>query len=145
MVRDRESMSLVPDLLERVERRRRRVEHERVEAFADVDFLLLLREGDDGEVVEAELLQDLQPHVELAAAAVDQDQVRQRRPLLQRPREPPRENLGERGKVVRAGHGLDAEALVVLLLHAPVFPHDQGADLLAALDVRDVVALDPVG
>src|SRR5204862_7503437 len=100
---------------------------------------------EQGEVIEAEVLKPLGPDVELAAAAVDQDEVRQGRPLLQRPREPPREDLAERGEVIRASDGLDAEALVVVLLHAPVLPYDLGADLLAALHVRDVVPLDPVG
>src|SRR5947208_9586613 len=145
VVGDREAVGLVADLLERVERGRRRVERERVEALADVDLLLLLGERDDGKVVEAEVLQHLEPHVELATAAVDQDEIREWRPLLQRPREPPREDLAERGEVVRSRDGLDPEALVVLLLQAPVFPYDHGADLLRALDVRDVVALDPVG
>ena len=144
MVRDREAVRLVADLLERVECGRRRVEHKRLEALADVDLLLLFGQRDDREVVEAEVLEHLEPHIELAAAAVDQDQIRQGRPLLQRPREPPREDFAERGEVVRAGDALDAEPLVVVLLHAPVFPHDHGADLLAALDMGDVVALDPV-
>src|SRR5881394_64605 len=97
VVGDREAVRLIPDLLERVERGRRRVEHQGVEALADVDLLLLLGERDHGEVIEAEVLKHLEPDVELAAAAVDEDEVRQGRPLLQRPREPPREDLAERG------------------------------------------------
>src|SRR5207247_6480595 len=85
VVGDREAVGLVADLLERMERGRRRVERERVEALADVDLLLLLGERDDGKVVEAEVLQHLEPHVELATAAVDQAEIRVWSNLTTRP------------------------------------------------------------
>src|SRR4029453_681214 len=65
--------------------------------------------------------------------------------LLQRLGEPPREYLAQRGEVVSAGDGADAEALVVVLSYIPVLPHDHRADLLGPLDVGDVVALDAIG
>ena len=144
MVGDREAVGLVADLLQRVERGRRRVEDEGLEAVPLVHLLLLLGERDDREPVESQILQDLEPDVELAPAAVDQDQIGQRAPLLERLREPAREDLAEGGEVVGAGDGPDPEPLVVVLLEAPVLPHDHRADLLGALEVRDVVALDAV-
>src|SRR5260370_33920387 len=90
-------------------------------------------------------MEHFETYVELAATPVDQNQVRQRVYLLQRLREPPREDLAQRGEFVGACDRPDAEALVVVLLHPPVLPRDQRADLLRALDVGDVVALDPVG
>src|SRR6267378_7216664 len=144
MIGDREAVRLVADLLEGVECGRRGVEDERVEALTDVDFLLLLGQRDHREVVEAEVLEYLEPDIELAATPIDQNQVRQRRPLLQRLREPPRQDLAQRGEVVGARDGPDAEALVVVLLETAVLPDDHRADLLGPLDVGDVIALDAV-
>ena len=58
VVGDREAVRLVPDPLERLERRRREVEDQRVEAPGVVHLLRALRQGDDRQVVEAELLED---------------------------------------------------------------------------------------
>src|SRR5947207_6327754 len=67
MIRDREAVRLIADLLERVERGGGGIEEERMEALADVDLLLLLGQRDHREVVEAEVLEHLEPDVELAA------------------------------------------------------------------------------
>src|SRR5919108_3003889 len=144
VIRDREPVRLVPDLLQRVQRGRRRVEQQRLATVARVDLLLLLGERDDGDPVEPEILQNLKAHVELAAAAVDEDEVGQHASLLERLAEPPAEHLAQRAEVVGAAHRADLESLVVVLLHRAVFPDHERADLLGALDVGDVVALDAV-
>src|SRR3989475_12133099 len=108
--------SLVPDLLQRVQRGRRRIEQQRLTAVGGVDFLLLLGECDNGDPVEPEILEHLQPDVELAAAAVDEDEVGEHAPLLERVAEAPAQHLAQRPEVVGAADGADLEALVVVLL-----------------------------
>jgi hypothetical protein len=138
-------MGLVADALQRVERGRSLIEHEGVQAVGLVNLFGLLGEPDGRNVVESEVLQHLERDVELAASTVDQDEVRQHAPLLERLRESPREHLAHRGEVVGAGHRADLESLVVVLLEAAVLPDDHRADLLGSLDVGDVVALDAIG
>ena len=116
-----------------------------MQAVGLVDLLGLLREPDRRNVVEPEVLQHLEPRVQLAAAAVDQDQIGQHAPQLERLGKAPRQHLAQRGEIVGAGDAADAEAFVVVLLHTAVFPDDHRADLLRPLDVRDVVALDAIG
>src|SRR2546427_4261 len=144
VVGDREAVRLVPDALERVERGRRRIEDERVQAVGLVHLLGLFREPDGRDVIEPEILEHLERDVELAAATVDQDEIGQHAPLLERLREASREHLAHRGEVVGAGDGPDAEALVVVLLEAAILPDDHRADLLRSLYVGDVVSLDAV-
>src|SRR5262249_52738239 len=144
VVRDREAMGLVPDPLEGLERGRRQVEDERVEAPRVVDLLRALRERDDGEVVEAELFQDASAGTQLTATAVEQDEVREGPAVLEGLAVPPAEHLGHHREIVGARHGPDLESLVVLLLHPAALPDDHGADGLLSLDVRDVETLDPV-
>src|SRR5215470_1185259 len=144
VVRDREAVRLVAELLQRVQRRRGWIEQQRLAAVARVDLFLLLRQGYDRNPVEAEILEDLEPDVELAPAAVDEDQIWQHAPLLQGFAETAAKDLAQRREVVGPAHGADLEPLVVVFLQGSVLPDDHRADLLGALDVRDVIALDPI-
>src|SRR5262249_40870113 len=53
VVRDRESVSLVPDPLQGMQRRRGRIEHQRMEALGLIDLLGLLGEPDGRDIVQA--------------------------------------------------------------------------------------------
>ena len=76
-------MGLVADLLQRLQCRRGRVEQQWLQALAAIDLLALLGQRDDRQVIEPEILQHLEPHVELTAAAVDEHQVGQHRALFE--------------------------------------------------------------
>ena len=91
---------------------------------------------------------------QLALAAVDEQQLRRvgelagrvgdrPAPLGQVGGEAPGEHLLHGGEVVVALVALDLEAAVVGLLREPVLHHHHRADVVAALDVAHVVALDP--
>src|SRR5439155_17178 len=81
---------------------------------------------------------------QLAEAAVDHEQVRQPAALA-RVAEAPAQHLGHRREVVRALDGADAVAAVAVLVGRPLVEGDDGAHGLAALEGRDVEALDALG
>ena len=57
--------------------------------------------------------------------------------------EPAPQDLLQHGEVIGTLHGLDPEVAVVGRLRAAILEHHHGTDRILALDVRDVVALDP--
>ena len=121
------------------------------------DLLDPLGERDDGDAAVAEALRRAsRPADELARAAVDHDQVRQRGErrvavgvvgralVLPLPlRVPAREHLVHRGEVVVAIVAANREAPVIGLLRRAALEHDHRGDGVRAADVRDVEALDP--
>ncbi len=128
---------------------------DRVGRAGPVHLLELLgQRGQLDLVLEPELAHHPLGHVQLPLAAVDEEQVGPvgeapgppalgaARRLLQRG-QPPRQHLLHGCVVVVAGHGLDLEAAVVRALGQPVLEHDHGADVVGALQVAHVVALDP--
>jgi hypothetical protein len=153
VVGDREAVRLVADPLHEVERRRRRRQDDRIGPAGHEELLALLGQPGDRDLVEAQLAQDGEIGRQLALAAVDEDQVGQgpaellRAPLLAglRPLEPAPQHLGVAGEVVLAGDALDPEAPVGAAARLAVLEDDHAADRLAALDRRDVVALDAQG
>src|SRR5579859_3671724 len=80
--------------------------------------------------------------MELAEAAVDEDERRKLLLFFEEALVAAMDDLAHGGEVVDAGDGLDLELAVVGLLHAAVLPDDHGSDGLRALDVGDVEALD---
>ena len=89
-----------------------------------------------------ESLQRVRRGVQLADAAVDQDQARQRSVFLLQPGVAPCHHFAHGGEIVVAVNRADDELAVVGLLHPAVFPHHHAGHLVGALDVRDVEALD---
>src|SRR3954452_8164434 len=158
MVRDREAVGLVAHTRQELERGRVVAEDDRRAAAGDEDLLDALGERHDRHAPRAEALERPQAGAELAGAAVDHDQVRQRRErlvalrvvraqvLLGLPlREPARQHLLHRGEVV--GHAVleaaDREAAVVGFLRRAALEDDHRRDRVRAHQVRDVEALDP--
>ncbi len=83
--------------------------------------------------------------VELAQAAVDEDEGRERLLVVEQALVAAADHLAHGGEVVDAGDGLHLKLAVVGLLHRAVFPDDHRGDGFGALDVRDVEALDAAG
>ena len=98
-----------------------------------------------GWVVMPSVFEGLRGGVQLAEAAVDEDQAGHRLLFFFAAAVAARDHLAHGGEVVDAFDGLDVELAVVGLLHRAVFPHDHGGDGFRALDVRDVEALDAAG
>src|SRR5439155_540892 len=80
----------------------------------------------------------------MPGAAADHQQVRQPAALV-RVAEAPAQHLGHGREVVRALDGADAVAAVAVLVGRPLVEGDDGAHGLAALEGRDVEALDALG
>ena len=152
MVRDREPVSLVADLLEQVERLRVARDAHRLRLTREVDLLEALGQRRHADVFEAEVLEHARRDPELTLAAVDEEQVRRVREPLAGARtfvafrevaaEPPGQRLLHRGEVVLARLMTDLEPAVVGPLRQPVFHHHHRRDDVGALEVRDVEALD---
>ena len=110
VVRDREPVRLVAQPLDEEQRRRRRGQDDRHRVVGEEQLLALLRQADDRQVVEAQLVEHLLGGVHLAPAAVDDHEVGHRPatllldPLLARlrPVEPAPQHLLVAREVVRA-------------------------------------------
>ena len=72
-----EAVGLVADALEQLERAAVVRQADRLASAGNEDFLMLLGEADDRQVVQAERAQFLHSHAELALAAIDDDEIRQ--------------------------------------------------------------------
>src|SRR5438034_10667277 len=153
-----EAVRLVAHALEEEERARVGLQHHGILPSGQEDALgpaadlarrrvaldALLGEADDLEVREAELGEHRARRAQLAEAAVDHEQVRQPAALA-RVAEAPAQHLGHRREVVRALDGADAVAAGAVLVGRPLVEGDDGAHGLAALEGRDVEALDALG
>ena len=151
VIGDREAMGLVAQALDQVQRGRRRRQQDRVGATGQEQLLAFLGQAGQRDIVEAELGEDLGRGADLALAAVDDHQVGQPpaellgTALLGRrcPPEAPPEDLLVAGEVVGAVDRLDPEAAIVTGPRLAVLEDDHAGDRLGALEVADVVALDP--
>ncbi len=83
--------------------------------------------------------------VELAEAAVDEDEGGEGFFLVEEAAVAALDDFAHGGEVVDAGDGFDLEFAVVGFFHGAVFPDDHGGDGVGALDVGDVEALDALG
>src|SRR6187402_2633109 len=108
----------------------------------DVDDLFAFRDGRERLQCDAELFKSGVGGVQLAEAAVDEDERGKGFLLCLKFAVTACEDLVHRGEVVYARDAVDLELAIVGLLHLAVFPYDHGGDGLSALDVRDVEALD---
>ena len=82
---DRETVRLVADVLQDVQRLRRPRDRDRIGTSRDVHLLEPLRERRDGDATDTRVLHRAERSVELSPAPVDQDELRTVRELL-RPR-----------------------------------------------------------
>ena len=122
-----------------------------VGAAGQEQLLALLGEPRQRQVVEAQLVEDLLGRGDLALAAVDDHEVGHRPAELLGfallpvpcPPEPSPQDLLVRGEVVRSDDRPDLEPAVLARPRLALLEHDHAADRIGALDVRDVVALDP--
>ncbi|CCC98265.1 protein of unknown function [Azospirillum baldaniorum] len=150
---DGEAVRLVPQPLQEIEHgiahfqlERRAVRHE--EALPPGVAVRPLGDADQRHVVDPQIGQHAQRHVELPDAAVDQHQIgpgalRPFRVLLDRPAEAAGHDLAHHREVVAGGAlGLDVELAVGVLDEALRPGDDHGADGVGALDVGVVVDLD---
>ena len=164
VVGDGEAVRLVADALDEVQDGRAAVEDDGIVLLpVEVDHLFAFCNRRERLRGEAELFKRRGCRVELAEAAVDEDErghlasfgaVSRARiavgcfhqlrwaGLLQDALVAAADDLAHGGEVVDAGDGLHLEFAVVGLLHRAVLPHHHRGDRLRALDVRDVEALD---
>ncbi len=111
----------------------------------DVDDLFLLGDGGERLRADADLGEGVGGGVELAEAAVDEDERGERLLIGKQAAVAAVDDFAHGGEVVDAGDGFDLELAVVGLFHRAVFPDDHGGDGFCALDVGDVEALDAAG
>jgi hypothetical protein len=153
VVADGEAVGLVPDALQQVQGLGLPWDPHRLGAAGDVDLLEPLGERGDGDlVVQAELLEDLDGHPELALPAVDEQELRrvaELAPLGDRlllvgevGAEAAGEDLAHGGEVVVARDVAHLEAAVLALGREGVLEHHHRAHVVGPLDVAHVVALD---
>src|SRR5690606_21596480 len=114
--------SLVADALEQLQPRIRPAQPQRLGEPGDVHLLLALGERDHRHLLHAEPRERRERGVELAAAAVDQDQVRKLARLLELSPVAALDRLLDRAEIVGAGQPPQIEAPVVTLAQAPLAP-----------------------
>ena len=146
VVGDGKAVGFITDLLHEVEDGGAAVEDYGVVLLAlDVDDLFLLRDGGEGLEGDAQFGQGVCCGVELAEAAIDQDEGRERLLVVLQALVAAMDDLTHAGEVVYTADGFDLEFAVVGLLHGAVFPDDHGGYGFGTLDVGDVEALDAAG
>ena len=150
-------MRLVAEPLQQIERLALPWDLDGLALTRHIDLFEALRERRHRDLVlETELVHDPLRHAELPLASVDEEQLRRIGEPSRTTRrgavalgevrgEPAGEHLFHRREVVVAGDALHLEPAVVALLRKPVFHHDHRPDVVGALDVAHVVALDPQG
>jgi len=127
---------LVARLLEQPERRGAAREPQRLRAPAHEDLLLALREAHERQRREPQRLQRLVRGGELPLAAVDDDEVGERLPLLQPAAEVAPDDLAHRLEVVgalRLVHRLDLHRAVLAPARPPVLEPDDAPDTVLPL------------
>ena len=111
----------------------------------EVDDLFFLGDGGERLRGEAERFKCCGGGVQLAKAAVDEDERGHGLAVFLQSLVAAGYDLAHGGEVIDSDDGLDFEFAVGGFVHLAVFPHDHGGDGFCALDVRDVEALDAPG
>ena len=143
---DGETVRLVANLLDEVQQRRMARQADRLVFLPEhVEDFLFLGDGGDGLVDDFEFLEGFGGGVQLAEAAVDQDQAGHGPPSRPAGGVTAVDDFAHGGEIVVAPFAADDELAVVGFLHAAVFPDDHGGHGVGALDVGDVEALDALG
>ena len=147
-------MALIADPLKHEERLGLARKPDRFALPGNEHLLELLRQRNHGNLLaQPQLIEDPHGRCELPLATVDHQQLRRVRELavtlLDRlftigevGRETAGEHLFHRGEVIVAVDRLDLEASVLRFLGETVLHHHHRADIVGALDVAHVVALD---
>src|SRR5947209_470306 len=139
-------MRLVADALDEREALRRARQQDRIRPRGHEQLLALLCERGDRYTQQSRVGERGLPGGELALAAVEDHEVRDRPAVavVDRPLEPPAQRVAHVGEVVVAVADLRAEPAVRVLRRAPVLENDHRAHHARALHVAHVVALDPL-
>src|SRR3989442_1168714 len=139
-------MRLVADALDEVEALRRARQQDRIRPSRHEELLALLCERGDRYAQQSRVGERGLPGGELALAAVEDHEVRDRPAVavVDRPLEPPAQRVAHVGEVVVAVADLRAEPAVRLFRRAPVLENDHRAHHARALHLAHVVALDPL-
>src|ERR1019366_1760416 len=170
VVGDCEPVRLVPHPLQQVQALAATRQDDRAVLARQPDFLQPLGQSADRDIDDAQLLQRLHCRADLAMAAVDHEQVRRVGEfppgwwlavdrggggisdcvalagfvaLLQVAPEPAADHLADGGDIIGAVQALDGEPAVLRLAGQAVLEHHHRCDHVSALQVGDVVALDP--
>ena len=144
-------MGLVPQTLDQVQGGRCGRQQDRHGRPRQEQLLAFLGQSRQGQVVQAELVEDLLGGADLALAAVDDHEIRHRPAegllgafvAVLRPPEAAPEDLLVGGEVVGSLDGPDLEPAIFARPRPALLEHHHAPDRVRALDVRDVVALDP--
>ena len=144
---DTETVRLVADLLQDFQRLGVAIDEKGIGIAHPDDLLQPLGQADDRQLLgQAQFRQRLVRKIQLALAAVDDNQLRQIvRILSQHPAVAPVDDLLHRSVVVRPDDGLDLEPAVIFLGRLPVAEHHAGSDRIGTLDVGVVEALHMPG
>jgi hypothetical protein len=143
VIADGETVALVADELDEMEDRGAAVEdYGLVFVAVDIDDLFLLGDGGEGLRGEAEGFEGIGGGVELAEAAIDEDEGRELPLFFFQALVAAVDYLAHGGEIVYAEDGHDFEFAVGGLVHLAIFPDDEGGDGFRALDVGDIEALD---
>src|SRR5262249_40302622 len=143
MIMLRKAMRLVADVLQEPQRRGVAAQMQRLRRAWPIDLLLALGERDQTRRLAAEHLEYLPCRVELALAAVDQQDVGGDRPFLSRPGpEAPRDDFADRGEVVHALHAANAVAPIARFEGQAVDERHEGRDRAFAAEMGDIHAFD---
>src|SRR5438552_6418685 len=121
-----EAMRLVADALDEVEALRRARQQDRIRPRRHEQLLALLCERGDRYTQQSRVGERGLPGGELALAAVEDHEVRDRPAVavVDRPLEPPAQRVAQVGEVVVAGADLRAEPAVRVLRRAPALESD---------------------
>src|SRR5690606_15575359 len=149
---DRRLVRLLADLENEAKRERVSIERDR-RIFTAVDqqvrdLVVTLRrfdEADEHNLFEVEELHRGRGGRKLSLAAVDKDELRQRRLLLDRSPIASKDGLVHRRKIVRSLDGLDDETPICGTRGLTVLENDDARDILRTGNIRDVEGLDPLG
>ncbi len=137
-----EAVGFVADVLEEFEAGVGAGEFDGAFARLDVDFFFALGEGDHHGGADVHLVEGVLGGVELAEAAVDEDDVGVEFAVVAGVAVAAGDDFLDGFVVIDAGDGFDAEAAVAVFEGAAVDEADEGADGGFALEVGDVDAFD---
>src|SRR5579859_1370585 len=122
------------------------VEHHRVVLLpVDIDDLFFFGDGCQRLVGDLQPFQGFGGSVQLAEAAIYQNQAGETFVLFPQPLISARHHLAHGSKIIHAFHGTNNEFSVLGFIHLSVFPYHHGCHRLGPLDVGDVEALDSLG
>ena len=151
MAGDREAVGFVAYMLDQMQCRRAGIEIQRAVHGFDEQRLQAglscraLGDADQRHADDFQLDQNLPGHVQLALAAIDDQDVGQFAFAFLQPFETAGQRLSHGRVIVTGGHALDIEAPIVGLGRAVLVEHDAGSHCCFAMAVADIETLQPRG